>query len=245
MSRQSCRNRVAVGARSGFTLIELLVVIVVVSLLAVILLPVGHRGHGRENARKSACQSNLKQIALAFKQYIGDYDERFPLAVVSGVGPGYSTGSTVGWADALQPYLKNTQIYQCPSETNGSVAAPDSAGYTDYYYNLNLNVRRGGRGTPIIGFDEAKLTISAWTILVADGSNGDATYRDCGNGLPPTVPCKKGTGGPATVPVAQQHLEGSNYAFTDGHVKWLKAITAHQSPSIEDNGSQSRATFAP
>jgi prepilin-type N-terminal cleavage/methylation domain-containing protein len=53
---------------SGFTLIELLVVIAIISLLAAILFPVFARA--RENARRASCQSNLKQIGLAFEQYI-------------------------------------------------------------------------------------------------------------------------------------------------------------------------------
>lgn len=57
----------------GFTLIELLVVIAIIAILAAILFPVFARA--RENARRSSCQSNLKQIALGWMQYNQDYDE--------------------------------------------------------------------------------------------------------------------------------------------------------------------------
>ena len=92
--------------KSAFTLIELLVVIAIIAILAAILFPVFARA--RENARRSSCQSNLKQIALGFMQYTQDYDEKFPgsdwrqhkLALTRPANP-------FGWADGLQPYLKS------------------------------------------------------------------------------------------------------------------------------------------
>src|SRR5579884_2405452 len=62
--------------RLGFTLIELLVVIAIIAILAAILFPVF--AQAREKARQAACLSNEKQIALAFLQYVQDYDEKFP-----------------------------------------------------------------------------------------------------------------------------------------------------------------------
>ncbi len=62
--------------RFAFTLIELLVVIAIIAILAAILFPVFARA--RENARRSSCQSNLKQIGLGVMQYIQDYDEKYP-----------------------------------------------------------------------------------------------------------------------------------------------------------------------
>jgi prepilin-type N-terminal cleavage/methylation domain-containing protein len=61
----------------GFTLIELLVVIGIISVLAAILFPVF--GRARENARRSSCKSNLKQIGLGIMQYTQDYDEMMPM----------------------------------------------------------------------------------------------------------------------------------------------------------------------
>src|SRR4029078_10876767 len=88
----------------AFTLIELLVVIAIIALLAAILFPVFARA--RENARRSSCQSNLKQLGLVFAHYLQDYDERYP-QYTSGSSSLVTAGAyppTIGWADALQPY---------------------------------------------------------------------------------------------------------------------------------------------
>ena len=62
---------------TGFTLIELLVVVAIIGILAAMLFPVFSRA--RESARRTSCQSNLKQIGMSFAQYGGDFDERYPL----------------------------------------------------------------------------------------------------------------------------------------------------------------------
>ena len=62
----------------GFTLIELLVVIAIIAILASILFPVFARA--RENARRTSCLSNLKQLGLGAMMYVQDYDESYPLA---------------------------------------------------------------------------------------------------------------------------------------------------------------------
>jgi len=63
------------GKRSAFTLIELLVVIAIIAILAAILFPVFARA--REQARKTSCLSNMKQIGLAAIMYAQDYDEQY------------------------------------------------------------------------------------------------------------------------------------------------------------------------
>src|SRR5688572_25340306 len=106
----------------GFTLIELLVVIAIIAILAAILFPVFARV--RENARRAACQSNLKQIALGFHQYIQDYDHRFPhawdvpmpFARTAAPAPASSPADApILWPAKLEPYLKSRQIFTCPS----------------------------------------------------------------------------------------------------------------------------------
>jgi prepilin-type N-terminal cleavage/methylation domain-containing protein/prepilin-type processing-associated H-X9-DG protein len=111
--------------KSAFTLIELLVVIAIIAILAAILFPVF--GRARENARRSSCQSNLKQIGLGFAQYTQDYDERFPRVGGKNAFNYYSPS----WRIAVFPYVKSTQIYVCPSNkesaADNAIADPPNA----------------------------------------------------------------------------------------------------------------------
>src|SRR5688572_7142500 len=103
--------------RRGFTLIELLVVIAIIALLAAILFPVFARA--RENARRTTCQSNMKQMALGMIQYTQDYDEKFGFGGCGSTCADFPTecGTAGSWAEMVQPYIKSTQIFKCPSDS--------------------------------------------------------------------------------------------------------------------------------
>src|SRR5689334_6707526 len=96
------------GSRKGFTLIELLVVIAIIAILAAILFPVF--AQAREKARQTSCVSNEKQIALGVLQYAQDYDESFPIGMVSDGSLGWGE-PTYYWPGEIQSYIKNFQVF--------------------------------------------------------------------------------------------------------------------------------------
>ena len=108
--------------KTAFTLVELLVVVAIIGILAAILFPVFARA--RENARKTSCLSNLKQIGLAALQYNQDYDDYMPLTLMDSFFNDGTIRST--WVDTTQPYIKSSQVYRCPSDSDTSWETPVS-----------------------------------------------------------------------------------------------------------------------
>jgi prepilin-type N-terminal cleavage/methylation domain-containing protein/prepilin-type processing-associated H-X9-DG protein len=115
--------------RRGFTLIELLVVIAIIAILAAILFPVFAKA--REKARQTSCLNNVKQISLGILQYCQDYDEAFP-GIYLGPAGGY-----YGIMQELDPYIKNSQVHNCPSSDAAAVPT-SSLGSRSYAYLLAL-----------------------------------------------------------------------------------------------------------
>lgn len=140
--------------RSGFTLVELLTVVAIIAVLAAILFPVFARA--RESARRASCQSNLKQIGLAGMQYAADYDGCLPPAVVAHNPANPMAASTETYVDILQPYVKNMQIFVCPSFSTppGGTSDPanveklkaGNAGLYDRAFSYGINVGGGADG---------------------------------------------------------------------------------------------------
>jgi len=220
--------------KKAFTLIELLVVIAIIAILAAILFPVFARA--RENARRSSCQSNLKQIGLGVLQYTQDYDEKYPKNLDNNYawgtsqvcatrpageaspagkyitqmrGPG-GRNHFVTWMDAIFPYVKSLQIFDCPSMSNLTVPSyAYSVGVRGLYQGV-YNPSRAGRDavslSSITRPSEVLMTVDANEALISLGDVYD--YRDFLND-------------PNEVGRVAPHLEGSNIGFTDGHVKWL------------------------
>src|SRR5207247_9853304 len=97
----------------GFTLIELLVVIAIIAILAAMLFPVF--AQAREQTRKAACSSNVKQIAVGILMYAQDYDERLPLFYGCRLPVTDPHSVTAGLIVSTQPYIKNWRVHDCLS----------------------------------------------------------------------------------------------------------------------------------
>ena len=106
-----------------------------------------------------------------------------------------------GWVGALQPYVKSTNIFICPQER---VRIADNL--TDYWFNRRL-----------AGVETKKIGSAASTFLSGDGEASDDPNISL-QLLPPRWLEKDDS-------PAHRHLEGANYGFADGHVKWFKAQT--------------------
>ena len=187
--------------RKGFTLIELLVVIAIIAILAAILFPVFAKA--REKARQASCQSNLKQIGLAFVQYTQDYDEKYPLAGV------WDNSST----DGIQIYTKSNIVTHCPDDT---ISAPNNT----YRMTILLSSQVG-----------SQLTSSANTVLCDEVGNqtqspgsGYSNNVTSGSQTAPTTATELATGSPYVL--TTEHGDTTNplnvFLAADGHVKMLR-----------------------
>jgi prepilin-type N-terminal cleavage/methylation domain-containing protein/prepilin-type processing-associated H-X9-DG protein len=207
----------------GFTLIELLVVIAIIAILAAILFPVFAKA--REKARQTSCLSNLKQIGIATLAYCQDYDERMPFIywnttndarVIDG-WPG-NTGRYITWAELIYPYVKNGQMFQCPSLPLSK--ASDMESYLGFptAYTANFSVMNQGAACMSIG----QITSPASCMVVGDGIQQLDTrwtpailtsiYNNAPTGTWPstTTYCQR----------VRRHNDGFNWTYCDGHSKW-------------------------
>ncbi len=207
---------------SAFTLIELLVVIAIIAILAAILFPVFARA--RENARKTSCLSNIKQIGLGVAQYTQDYDESmvpYRLDYVSGT-------SVVPFPVLLQPYVKSVQVFKCPSNTTSNMVEGSTvAGITPNGVGASYNANAGaladsdngpGSRRPMQQASYGNINLStfanpATTIIITETKDSGA-------------PDMYNTGSLYSSATAglQNHLGMTNFLFADGHAKSMKPI---------------------
>ncbi len=200
--------------RSGFTLIELLVVIAIIAILAAILFPVFARA--REKARQASCTSNLKQIALAAIMYTQDYDEMFLSGRYNGYcafghlhadGGNNAINDYQGWNTHLVPYVKNIQVFRCPSLVWSTCTSATGAALISNAYGFNYD--------GCVGQPQGNIQYPAETMLFQDMQ---ATFAISSNNTYAQCMADMGTG-------LTRHNGGANVAFVDGHVKFLSGDT--------------------
>lgn len=208
--------------RTGFTLIELLVVIAIIAILAAILFPVFAKA--REQARKTSCLSNLKQLGLGVTQYLQDYDEKFPFgnnwADLTNFTNGY------GWGAQVAPYIKNTQIFVCPSDatwsdghSGQSYGSMFDSWYDCHYWDKNTLIDQSGTCAAdatglsynTVGGGQASATVVRSGVKLASVNTpaakgmmfDEASFHDAKS---------------ATLGTQQGQR---NLVFVDGHAKWM------------------------
>jgi prepilin-type N-terminal cleavage/methylation domain-containing protein/prepilin-type processing-associated H-X9-DG protein len=209
-------------SRQAFTLVEILVVVAIICILAALLFPVF--GRARENARRTSCQSNLKQLGVGMMQYTQDYDEAFALGLTIDSGGNFLTS-----LDIIQPYLKNKQVALCasddsPADIDLTAFGPPYMLTTPVSYTVNDKIC----GMPDIGGDApVKLSIIKSPTRMPLLWDGWINGLDTSMGLP--LP---------NVEVKRRHFEGANCGFVDGHVKWIKT-----KPELSDPDPDKAMTY--
>jgi len=115
----------------AFTLIELLVVIAIIAILAAILFPVFARA--KAAAKNTQCLSNGKQIGVAVKIYLSDYDDTMPLFYAYNSVPPAGAAGHKGVEVLLFPYTKSKDIFRSPWDNGGPYTAVDVPGADSYW----------------------------------------------------------------------------------------------------------------
>lgn len=208
--------------KKGFTLVELLVVIAIVAILAAILFPVFSKA--REKAREINCTSNMRQVGLAVRMYLQDWDEHYPPASM--------------WKTRLQPYMKNTDLFKCPSRPQ-----------LPWYYGHGYNIGYAGVYPPAYGFIELTSLLPGGIPNPNAPGRSDSSIAfpsmkifavewDRCNAGPPVGPVGLFHNGATSYwAVCRVHNGGSNILFADGHVKWMKPEQYHSlTDHIDANG---------
>lgn len=213
--------------RWGFTLIELLVVIAIIAILAAILFPVF--AQAREKARQTACLSNTKQMGTATMMYVQDYDETYPSGMYAA---NQSLRQPEVWFNQLQPYIKNTNVYQCPSggAANKYFWLPYPVDYVVNWHMIRSTVTpaRTPTGTPALAM--AAVDAPADYILISETNRGMNNYNWHANDFNwvRTFGWRRFF---LYRDALTRHNSGMVAVFADGHSSWLRMPERTISPN--------------
>ena len=236
--------------RAGFTLIELLVVIAIIAILAAILFPVFQRV--RENARRTACLSNTKQLNLAFVQYSQDSDEKMPNLIKGGSGinvPGgwnYYTkfGDATNPATfdmslgSIYPFVKSKAVYLCPDDSPGQTAG-DSYAASSCLFTATQAGTALAPGKSLAAFDNpaGTMLLCEEAAGLAVGTTNDANFLNDQTASVTAV--AQGDN------ISLRHTGGCNVAFIDGHSKYfiLEPSGATTAPSTASQNADNQKMY--
>lgn len=223
----------------AFTLIELLIVIAIIALLAAILFPVFSRA--RDNARRAACLSNMKQLGTAVMMYTQDYDEMMPgndsLDEGAGLTNGFMDSSAVrNWAKSIDPYLKNLQVFRCPSALPYTATGSSGSAYAEVSGSNGGNTSYAGNYI-VADRKLAAIPTPASTVFLHEFN----IYQRAAQMRP--YPSGNNFTQFHNTKMENLHFDGGNRLFCDGHAKWSKKSNmTFAEYGAADNGGQLAST---